>query len=413
MPLADAPFLRPFATIASNRHAPLMDSCSGGSMDSENPRRDEHISHALGYQEPLSAGASSASYASTSTRSTPRLSEAAFPYESAQLAASAIETADAFHTRTVMYPSVVDSPTSEPLFAAPNAQPVIVPVLSAQHRTQPMLHSSEARELVDLDLDELDSDELDSDELDSDAPDLDELDSDAPDLDAPDLDASDVDEPDVDEPDVDEPDVASDYAFNVDPELNLPERLSGQAFTRDDAFAPKERSRDGWKQFRKTLLVLLSVALMLSVAVVGGTVAASYLRRATDHLTIQGSVPTVSSYSNGVVIQPGSESIAPTPEAPKYQIGAWLSNNAPGGGSVKVFVRLTEDVAPIPQIPVTLSVQMPGGSIVKLGPTNTDGYGLAIFTVSFGGSRGAPIFVTASATVGAENLTAETVFVPV
>jgi len=179
-----------------------------------------------------------------------------------------------------------------------------------------------------------------------------------------------------------------------------------------DAFALRERNRDGWKQLRKTALVLLSLVLMLTIAAFGAAIAASYLHRATDHLAIPVSVPTTSSYSNGVVVQPGSEGIAPTPVAPKYQIGAWMSNNAPGGGSVKVFVRLTEDVAPIPQIPVTLSVQMPGGSVVKLGPTNTDGYGLATFTVKFGGTRGVPIFVTASATVGDENLSADTVFVP-
>jgi len=257
-------------------------------------------------------------------------------------------------------------------------QPVIVPVLSAQPITQPFLRSDER------------------------------------------------DKPDFDEPDYRWPtdgdsdedtaldDDSSDFAFDIDPEfIDISDSISGQMFTRDEAFALRERNRDGWKQFRKTALVLVSLALMLSVAAFGAAVAASYLHRATDHLTIPAQVPTTSSYSNGVVVQPGSEGIAPTPEAPKYLIGAWMSNNAPGGGSVKVFVRLTEDVAPIPQVPVTLSVQMPGGSVVQLGPTNTDGYGLATFTVNFGEIRGTPIFVTASATVGDENLTAETVFVPV
>ncbi|HKT38147.1 MAG TPA: hypothetical protein VJR48_07225 [Ktedonobacterales bacterium] len=252
----------------------------------------------------------------------------------------------------------------------PVDQPVIVPVLSAQPVTQPFLRSEE-REF---------------DEPDDRWPDDEEY------------------LPDEDE---------SDVQFDIDPELiNIPDSISGQVFTRGDAFALRERNQDGWKQFRRTVLVLLSLALMLLVAVFGAAVAASYLHRATDQLNIPAPAPTVSSYSNGVVVQPGSEGVAPTPEAPKYQIGAWMSNNAPGGGSVTVFVRLTEDVAPIPQIPVTLSVQMPGGSVVKLGPTNTDGYGLATFTVNFGGIRGTPIFVTASATVGDERLTADTVFVP-
>ncbi|HEY1389929.1 MAG TPA: hypothetical protein VGF38_15430 [Ktedonobacterales bacterium] len=304
----------------------------------------------------------------------------AFAYESAAFAASATTASDAQRTRTVAYPSGVEPPDGEAPSGLLEDQPVVVPVLSAQPITQPFLRS---------------------DERDFDEPDFDE-----PDFDEPDYQWQDEEESGSDEDEVG-------VTFDVDPELfNIPSSLSGQAFAGDDAFALRERNREGWKQFRRTGLVLLVLTLVLSVAAFGAAVAASYLRRATDHLTIPAPAPTVGAYSNGVVVQPGSESTTPTPEAPKYQIGAWMSNNAPGGGSVKVFVRLTQDVAPIPRIPVTLSVQMPGGSVVRLGPTSTDAYGLAIFTVNFGGARGAPIFVTASATIGTEDLTAETVFVP-
>ena len=340
-------------------------------MNRENPRRDEHIPHRERPENTPSATA-----ASTAQRASYR-DETAFAYESVALAESATAASDAHHTRRVAYPSGIEPPDADAPLSLLDNQPVIVPVLSAQPITQPFLRSDER----------------------------------------------DVPEPNFDEPDFDyrwpddnestPDDVEATVAFDINSELiNIPDSLSGQAFTRDDAFAPRERNHDGWKQFRRTALALLSLVLVLSVAAFGAAVAASYLHRATDHLTIPSIAPTVGSYSNGVVIQPGSESITPTPEAPKYQIGAWMSNNAPGGGSVKVFVRLTEDVAPIPQIPVTLSVQMPGGSVVQLGPTNTDGYGLATFTVNFGGARGAPFFVTASATVGTEALTAETVFVP-
>ena len=342
-------------------------------MDSENPRRDEHTPHRERHESTPSAAATSAA------RRTSHPAETAFAYESAAFAASAAATSDAHHTRTVGYPAVVEPPDADAASSLLDDQPVIVPVLSAQPITQPFLRS-------------------------------DERDVSEPNAAEPDYDYR---WPDNDESTAEDDEAEGAFAFDVDPELiNIPASLSGQTFTRDDAFALRERNRDGWKQFRRTALVLLSLVLMLSVAAFGAAVAASYLHRATDHLTIPAPAPTVGSYSNGVVVQPGSEGIAPTPEAPKYQIGAWMSNNAPGGGSVKVFVRLTEDVAPIPQIPVTLSVQMPGGSVVRLGPTNTDGYGLAIFTVTFGGARGAPIFVTASAKVGTEDLTAETVFVP-
>ncbi|HKW19765.1 MAG TPA: hypothetical protein VJO13_00195 [Ktedonobacterales bacterium] len=350
-------------------------------MDRENPRRDEDTPHRERHENTPSASAT------PMTRRVSYSDETAFAYESVTLAASASTASDAYHTRRVAYPAEVEPPEADAPSSPLDDQPVIVPVLSAQPITQPFLRSYE-RAVSEPDLDE---------------PDLDE-----PDLDEPD---SDYRWPDDNESTSD--DDEANVAFDVDTELiNIPDSLSGQAFTRDDAFALRERNGDGWKQVRRTGLVLLSLTLVLSVAAFGAAVAASYLHRATDHLTIPSIAPTVGSYSNGIVVQPGSEGITPTPEAPKYQIGAWMSNNAPGGGSVKVFVRLTEDVAPIPQIPVTLSVQMPGGSVVQLGPTNTDGYGLATFTVNFGGARGAPIFVTASAKVGTEALTAQTVFVP-
>jgi len=341
-------------------------------MDSENPRRDEDIPSTGRRQSTPSPTAAPV------TRRTSHQSATAFAYEAATFAASPTATTDAVRTRTVVYPSGTEPPDADRPNPLSEDQPVIVPVLSAQPITQPFLRSDER----------------------------DEPDSDEPNYRWPADGDSDEDTTLFD-------DDSSDFAFDVDPELiDISGSISGQAFTRNEAFALRERKRDGWKQFRKTALVLVSLVLMLSVAAFGAAVAASYLHRATDHLTIPAQVPTTSSYSNGVVVQPGAEGIAPTPEAPKYLIGAWMSNNAPGGGSVKVFVRLTEDVAPIPQVPVTLAVQMPGGSVVQLGTTNTDGYGLATFTVNFGGIRGAPIFVTASAKVGDENLAAETVFVP-
>jgi hypothetical protein len=181
---------------------------------------------------------------------------------------------------------------------------------------------------------------------------------------------------------------------------------------RDDPFALRERSLDGWNRLRKTSVALLALALMLAVAVAGAAVAATYAQQASHRLSIAPPRPTVGSYRSGVVVQPGPETNSPTPAAPKYQIGAWMSNNAPSGGTVKVFVRLSQDVAPIAQIPVTLVVQLPGGP-VNYGPTNTDDYGLATFTVSFGGIAGTPIFVTASAKIGDQELTADTVFVPI
>jgi hypothetical protein len=207
------------------------------------------------------------------------------------------------------------------------------------------------------------------------------------------------------------PDEDAFAALDLERELLGAEELtSGKPIMREDAFAFHERSLDGWKRMRKTVAILVALALMLLVAVVGGVVVTSYAHKATKQLNVA-TTPTVSSYSGGLVIQPGSEASAPTPEVPPYQIGAWMSSNSPSGGSVKVFVRITHDVAPVAHIPVSLAVQIPGGTL-KFGPTKTDAYGLATFTVRFGGLAGTPCFVTATATIEHQVYTADTVFVP-
>jgi hypothetical protein len=197
-------------------------------------------------------------------------------------------------------------------------------------------------------------------------------------------------------------------AFDVDIALGF----GGEPLLRDDAFAFRERSWDTWKRTRRTILTLLALVAMLAVAILGASLAASYMRHETAGLSISPAQPTAGSFSGGLVIQSGPETIAPTPEAPKYQIGAWMSNNAPSGGSVTVFVRLTEDIKPLAHVPVSLVAQVPGGSL-RYGPTKTDAYGLAKFTVRYGGLSGSPVFVTASAKVGSQTLTADTVFVPI
>lgn len=189
------------------------------------------------------------------------------------------------------------------------------------------------------------------------------------------------------------------------------ERISDQPAYYDNPFALHERSLDGWKRAQKTIVVLLSLTLMVAVAIVGAVAATNYFHQSTRDLSLNAPTPTISSYSSGVVIQPDPENIAPTPEAPPYQIGAWVSSNAPSGGTVKVFVRVSHNVSPVDKVPVTLTVQVPSGTL-RLGPTKTDAYGLATFTVRFGGVSGAPCFVTAFAKIGKDTLTAETVFVP-
>ena len=80
---------------------------------------------------------------------------------------------------------------------------------------------------------------------------------------------------------------------------------------------------------------------------------------------------------------------------------------------MKVFVRLTEDIKPLANVPITLTAQVPGGTL-RYGPTKTDAYGLVTFTVQYGGLSGQPVFVTATAKVNKQTTVyADTVFVPI
>ncbi|HEU5347285.1 MAG TPA: hypothetical protein VFU63_01610 [Ktedonobacterales bacterium] len=201
-------------------------------------------------------------------------------------------------------------------------------------------------------------------------------------------------------------------AYNYeDLDLDSALGITDETFIHDEAFAFRERSWDGWRRSRKAIFVLLSLAAMFAVAIVGASMAATYMRQATQHLSVVDPVPTTGSFNGGLVVQPAQETAVPTPQLPKYQMGAWMSNNAPSGGSVKVFVRLSQDVQPVVGVPVKLTVQVPGGTL-RYGPTKTDAYGLVTFTVRFGGASG-PCFVTASAKIGSEEYTTSTVFVPI
>lgn len=287
-------------------------------------------------------------------RHTPRLSETV-SYQAALFTASISSESISQHIPTPSFPAILAS----------DDLPVTVPVLSAQITTERWEHVRDD----------------DPDDIETIWPD-------------DQVDAGDEEE-DLDE----EP-------------LEIPDGITRAVFRRDEAFAFRERSWEGWKRHRKTVMVMSALVLMLMVAIIGAVAAVSYARRATQHLTMTPPTPTTSSYSGGVVVQPGQETVLPTPEAPKYQIGIWVSNNAPSGGTVKVFVRVSDNIAPMAHIPVTLMIQTPGGT-QHAGPTKTDGYGLATFTVHYGGVSGTPVFVTAITKIGTMDLSAETVFVPI
>jgi hypothetical protein len=158
-----------------------------------------------------------------------------------------------------------------------------------------------------------------------------------------------------------------------------------------------------------SLAVLVGLTAVASVAAFG--VAGHLVRGAPSQLPFAGATPTS---QGGVIIQPNAGNRNPTPTMPPYLIGAWASSNTPSGGSVQIFVRVTHaDGAnasrPAAGVPVRLAV---GNG--AYGPVRTNSYGIATFTVSYGGgySGYTPVFVTATAAVGGQTITAQTSFAP-
>ena len=155
--------------------------------------------------------------------------------------------------------------------------------------------------------------------------------------------------------------------------------------------------------------VLAGVGLLVVVLVLAFVLASRATNSAQARLhPVPTNVGTAA--PSGIIVEQPAGAGSPTPAPVLYQIGAWVSDSTPSGGSVKVFVRVSSQTKPVPNVPVTISVDG-GGPAYSLGPTKTDADGLAIFTVNASG-RGQPVFVTATAVVAGQTLTHQTTFFP-
>lgn len=180
---------------------------------------------------------------------------------------------------------------------------------------------------------------------------------------------------------------------------------------RRSPFGWRERDWRGSAWGRRAHVMPLVGALLVALIVAGtfaitiATHAAGAAQNNLHLLDIQSaSVPP------GNMLRPVPPAATATPAAPQYLIGAWASGSM-SGGSVKVFVRVSHGDAPVAHVPVTLSVNFPGYT-TSFGPAKTDADGVATITVTYGGlPPDRPVFVTASATIGRQTVTAETTFV--
>jgi hypothetical protein len=163
--------------------------------------------------------------------------------------------------------------------------------------------------------------------------------------------------------------------------------------------------QEAWHRLRMLLPIALATTLLFVTA---STFAIIVAARTATHPPLHLPVPPNVSPQGGVALQQPSATLSPTPDPTVYQIGAWVSDfSPPPGGTVHVYVRVSANDQPVPDIAVTLTV-----NATRHAPATTDAYGLAIFTVSYGGFGGRPVFVTATATIGGRVLTQVTTFVP-
>lgn len=185
---------------------------------------------------------------------------------------------------------------------------------------------------------------------------------------------------------------------------------------------PHQRERFSWRERdwrenrwlrRIRLLPALLAGLLLLALVLGG--AYELAIRGVGQASVSVSSPlassTTTSQSNPVIIQAGGAEQTPTPIAPAYTIGVWVSNTSPpSSGAVTVFVRVSRDLMPASGIPVTILVQVGAGGR-NYGPVKTDSSGLAKFTVRYSTGGSTPVFVTGKASVPGGPISQEISFV--
>ena len=162
----------------------------------------------------------------------------------------------------------------------------------------------------------------------------------------------------------------------------------------------RERARHPGYWRRRAIPVALVVAVAI-IAILAGNLGFNVAQQVTSLLT--GAVPSSQQDS-----QPGSVNISPlnntggtpTPSPLTYSVGIWTANTMPTGGSVVVYVRVSNSSgAPVAKARVYLQTRVGSGGGLRLGPLTTDSYGMASAHLNYGGGSGTPVFLTATTTI--------------
>ncbi len=175
----------------------------------------------------------------------------------------------------------------------------------------------------------------------------------------------------------------------------------------------RERARRPGYWRRRAVPVALLVAGVI-IAVIVGNLGISVARQVSSVFASAAAVNTTQQESTpgSVIISPLNNSDgSPTPGPMTYTVGVWTSNTMPAGGSVTVFVRVSDNTEPVAQARVYIQTQVGGGSGPRLGPLTTNAYGMASAQLRYGAGQGTPVFLTATTTINGKTYSGTYTFV--
>ncbi len=167
-------------------------------------------------------------------------------------------------------------------------------------------------------------------------------------------------------------------------------------------FAPSERVWTisiAWRRHWRVIAGLVALVVVMAIATTVALRLATAAPGRTPRLSLGASA--TSQPATGVIVHPPTGQGSATPGPLTYTAGVWLSDTSPpASGVVQVFVRVSNEGAPVPGCVTSVYVSYPGGGGQSLGVTRTDAYGLATFNLALNNaSTTRPITIKASAVV--------------
>ncbi|HEX9038816.1 MAG TPA: hypothetical protein VF808_17675 [Ktedonobacterales bacterium] len=175
----------------------------------------------------------------------------------------------------------------------------------------------------------------------------------------------------------------------------------------------RRRRRVSWRR-RTVIAAVLVVGVILAALI--GNVGITVMRQVSQVFASAAALGSSQPSTPGsVIIAPAANTginSSPTPGPTVYAVGVWTSDSTPSGGSVTVYVRVSNKGAAVPKTRVYLQVSLGAdGGGYRMGPYTTDAYGMATIHLNYGAGGGTPVFLTAYATISGQTYTGKYTFV--